>query len=182
MRLLAMDIPDDPAELPGWLERHLVGLDLAALVAELEAVHGLPTGPVPTVRDVLGDRLDAVLAGGLARLPHEVLGRLLRQPQGVDEEALASFAAAGARTLMLRGLCHVDDGVQVVNPRLLAVARYWRWMNSIIPTRIGMITTTRSDSGAFATVTITATTPVRAAPKPFSARRQRHPAERSRRQ
>jgi hypothetical protein len=81
MRLLAMDIPDDPAELPGWLERHLVGLDLAALVAELEAVHGLPTGPVPTVRDVLGDRLDTVLAGGLERLPHEVLGRLLRQPR-----------------------------------------------------------------------------------------------------
>jgi hypothetical protein len=93
MRLLAMDIPDDPAELPGWLERHLVGLDLAALVAELEAVHGLPTGPVPTVRDVLGDRLDTVLAGGLARLPHEVLGRLLRQPRlllELQEQVLVS--------------------------------------------------------------------------------------------
>ena len=38
--LVALEIPDDPALLPGWLEGHLVNTDLAALVAELEAVHG----------------------------------------------------------------------------------------------------------------------------------------------
>ena len=40
MKLIALEIPDDTAELAGWLEGHLVGLELSALVAELEAVHG----------------------------------------------------------------------------------------------------------------------------------------------
>ena len=29
----ALDIPEDPVQLPGWLEGHLTGLDLARLVA-----------------------------------------------------------------------------------------------------------------------------------------------------
>ncbi len=39
MTLVMADIPDDPAALPAWLDERLVGLDLGALVAELEAVH-----------------------------------------------------------------------------------------------------------------------------------------------
>ena len=34
MNLIAVEIPDDPPLLPGWLEEHLVGTDLAALVAD----------------------------------------------------------------------------------------------------------------------------------------------------
>lgn len=80
MTILAMDIPDDPAGLPGWLERHLVGLELAALVAELEAVHGAAAAG-PALEQVLGDRREAVLAGGLAALPPGRLRRLLRRPR-----------------------------------------------------------------------------------------------------
>ena len=40
MKLIALEIPENPAELAGWLDRQIVGDDLAALVAELEAIHG----------------------------------------------------------------------------------------------------------------------------------------------
>ena len=36
MSVFALDIPDDPAQLSGWLERHLVGLDLAQLVPTIQ--------------------------------------------------------------------------------------------------------------------------------------------------
>ena len=81
MRLHALEIPDDPAELPGWLERQLTGLDLAALVAELEAVHGPGAVPTPTLPDLLGERRDAVLSGGLGVLPTDSLRPLLRHPE-----------------------------------------------------------------------------------------------------
>jgi hypothetical protein len=78
MNLVSMDIPDDPGELPTWLDRHLVGLDLAALVAELTAVHG--RGQAPTLDEVLGSQRPAVLADGLAALPRPALRQLLRHP------------------------------------------------------------------------------------------------------
>lgn len=80
MKLIALDIPDDPAALPGWLDRHLVGLDLAALVAELEAVHGPPSAPLDSLDQVLGDRRDEVLERGLAALSADRLRTLLRRP------------------------------------------------------------------------------------------------------
>ena len=39
MMLPALDMPDDPQLIPGWLERHLMGLELGELVAELEAAY-----------------------------------------------------------------------------------------------------------------------------------------------
>lgn len=80
MKLVALEIPDDPALLPGWLESHLVNTDLAALVAELEAVHGEQPGSL-SLADVLRDRRDAVLSRGLASLPAEGLKSLLRNPR-----------------------------------------------------------------------------------------------------
>jgi hypothetical protein len=84
MRLIALEIPDDAADLPGWLEGHLVGLDLSALVAELEAVHGSGRGltePPVSIETVLGSQREAVLADGLATLPHDRLRQLLRHPR-----------------------------------------------------------------------------------------------------
>jgi hypothetical protein len=81
MRLIATEIPDDPADLPGWLERQLVGLDLARLVAELEAVHGAAASSGPTLDQVLGGRRAGVLAHGLTDLPADRLPLLLRQPR-----------------------------------------------------------------------------------------------------
>ena len=39
MNLVVATIPENPAELAGWLERRLVGLGLDGLVAELTALH-----------------------------------------------------------------------------------------------------------------------------------------------
>jgi hypothetical protein len=81
MNLLAMAIPDDPAELPDWLAQHLVGLDLAQLVAELSAVHAPPAGGAPWLAEVLGEWQEAVLREGLQALPPERLRQLLRWPR-----------------------------------------------------------------------------------------------------
>ncbi|MBV8129008.1 MAG: hypothetical protein JO114_15275 [Planctomycetaceae bacterium] len=80
MKLVALEIPDDPALLPGWLEGHLVNTDLAALVAELEAVHGEHPDNL-SLTDILRDRRDAVLSRGLDSLPAEGLKSLLRNPR-----------------------------------------------------------------------------------------------------
>ncbi len=79
MRLPSLEIPDDPADLAVWLERHLVGPDLAALVAELEAVNGQVVAE-PMDRDQLRRDRDAILAGGLSILPPAALRQYLRRP------------------------------------------------------------------------------------------------------
>ncbi|MFI5459247.1 MAG: hypothetical protein ACHRXM_27800 [Isosphaerales bacterium] len=86
MRLIALEIPDDASDLAGWLEGHLVGLELSALVAELEAVHGQAQGhgsaqPPFSLETILGNQRDAVLAGGLVSLPPDHLRQLLRHPR-----------------------------------------------------------------------------------------------------
>jgi hypothetical protein len=80
MSLAAMDIPDDPGRLPGWLERQLAGPGLAALAAELAALHGGDAGPAGSVRDLMGEDLPAVVARGLGVLPAERLRTLLMRP------------------------------------------------------------------------------------------------------
>jgi hypothetical protein len=65
--------------LPAWLEGHLVGPDLAELVAELAVFHGASPGPGPSVREVLGPQLAPVLLGGLGKLPPSALKQLLRR-------------------------------------------------------------------------------------------------------
>jgi hypothetical protein len=79
MTLVLATIPDDVARLPAWLEEHIVGGALRALVSELAAVHRA-TPPRESVRDLLGPLLPAVLERGLAALPPEVLTHLLQQP------------------------------------------------------------------------------------------------------
>src|SRR5262245_17287775 len=81
MSLHAMEIPDDPAQLPGWLEGHLLGLGLAELVAGLTAVHGAARRGGPSLEEVLGQRRQAVLTGGLRELPRDALRQLLLHPQ-----------------------------------------------------------------------------------------------------
>lgn len=81
MTVLALEIPDDPADLPAWLDGHLVGPDLSALVAELEAIHGGDAPADSTIRGALGPDLDAVLRRGLGAAPRLLLARLLRRPR-----------------------------------------------------------------------------------------------------
>jgi hypothetical protein len=80
MKLIALEIPEDASDLANWLEGHLVGLDLSALVAELEAVHGSASPPF-SVETILGNQRDAVLSQGLASLPPDRLRPLLRHPR-----------------------------------------------------------------------------------------------------
>jgi hypothetical protein len=79
MNLITATIPDDSAQLAGWLELQLRGNELGKLVAELAVIHraGSPAG---SVRALLGPRLEAVLSGGLRELPRDLLKQLLRQP------------------------------------------------------------------------------------------------------
>lgn len=78
MNVHALDIPE-PEAIPAWLDRHVVGPHLAALVAELVAVHG--DDQRRSLDDVLGDRLDDVLANGLAAAGPGGCADLLRSPR-----------------------------------------------------------------------------------------------------
>lgn len=79
MKLHAMTVPDDLAQLSGWLEQQLLGPDLGALVAELTAVHGTAAGP--GLEEVLGSSAPRLKETGLAGLPAEKLRLLLAHPQ-----------------------------------------------------------------------------------------------------
>ena len=82
MKLMALEIPDDAAALAGWLEGHLVGLELAALVAELEAVHAHDQKqPEPSLDQVLGNSRAAVQSRGLEALPLDQVKVLLQHPR-----------------------------------------------------------------------------------------------------
>lgn len=81
MKLVALDIPDETAALAGWLEQRLTGLDLGALVAELDAVHGPGTASSESLDTLLGNRRGRVLREGLRAIGPEDLQRLLRQPR-----------------------------------------------------------------------------------------------------
>jgi hypothetical protein len=79
MTWVAMTIPDDAADLPGWLESHLVGPDLGRLIEELRAVQGKGP-PLRSLDALLGDRTTAVLERGLSVLPRQAIRELLRFP------------------------------------------------------------------------------------------------------
>lgn len=89
--LLAM--PEDPAAVPDWLDRQLLGPDLPALVAELRAVHR--PGAKPNLTAVLGRHRQAFLDGGLSALPTAVRSSLLRNPDLLLELPDLLYAEGG---------------------------------------------------------------------------------------
>src|SRR4051794_29689530 len=95
MNLSIATIPDDPADLAGWLERRLVGLDLGALVTELSAIHRPAPPARSTLREVLDGRLDQVRASGLGCLTRDQLRLLLTRP-GLLLELQEEVLSAGA--------------------------------------------------------------------------------------
>jgi hypothetical protein len=82
MSLIIATFPDDPAELPSWLEKQLIGLDLGRLVAELRALHG--SEPGPSLTEILGAEA-AVLDHGLRSLSQGRIALLLRHPDRLLE-------------------------------------------------------------------------------------------------
>ncbi|HJZ58998.1 MAG TPA: hypothetical protein VKE74_28905, partial [Gemmataceae bacterium] len=85
MTLLTTGIPDDPAELPGWLERRLVAPDFGRFVAELAAAHPERPGDRVPVLLVLEEWYRTALADGLRAVPVRVLRELLRRPSALVE-------------------------------------------------------------------------------------------------
>lgn len=92
MKLCVFDIPDETTELAAWLEAQLTGPELGNLVAELSAIHGVPTvltGGVAALgrpdegalEKSLGRELPIILRNGLQKIPRSQLQVLLRNPQ-----------------------------------------------------------------------------------------------------
>jgi len=79
MTLLTMTVPDDPAELPRWLERRMMAPDFGQFVAELSA-HFPTTSKADQPLHLLDQWLPMALEGGLAPIPPEALSELLRYP------------------------------------------------------------------------------------------------------
>ncbi|MCE9562138.1 MAG: hypothetical protein K8U57_08800 [Planctomycetes bacterium] len=79
MTLHTMTIPDEPSELPRWLERRMMAPDFGQLVAELLAF--FPTAPGDAPSQPLLDRwLSTALEDGLDSIPPDVLSQLLKHP------------------------------------------------------------------------------------------------------
>jgi hypothetical protein len=77
MTLHALTIPDDPDDLPRWLERRLMAPDFGGFLAELSALFPAGTDPPRP----LPDRWQTMaLTDGLQPLPPDVLTRLLLNP------------------------------------------------------------------------------------------------------
>jgi len=83
MTIQILNIPDTRQELATWLDRQLVDLHLAQLVAELEYVAedlNPPDFDVDSLDEILGDRRDSVLESGLRALDYDQCAALLTCP------------------------------------------------------------------------------------------------------
>ncbi len=94
MTLPLLDIPDDPQAWPAWLEGHLVGAELGALVDELTATLE-PTTDGPPLAEVCGKELPKVLQRGLSALSATQVRLLLKLRSDSSTCRNASCARAG---------------------------------------------------------------------------------------
>ena len=90
MKLQIAGIPDTQGETADWLAQQLVGLELAELICELRAVHGIPTIIAKSeasaqLRAMLGDYRQELLDVGLTVLPAKTVGELLAHPELLGE-------------------------------------------------------------------------------------------------
>jgi len=80
MNAVILDMPDDPNDVPGWLELKLVGFDAVQLTSELSVFSGAGEEPPGALHAAIGDQLNAVLSGGLSVLPPVTIRELLHRP------------------------------------------------------------------------------------------------------
>jgi hypothetical protein len=92
MKLVLASVPDDTAELAGWLEHQIAGPDLGRLIDELTAVHGTDNVRAD-LQAVLGHYQSQVLEKGLGELSEKRLRALLRYPKLLAELQDAVIAA-----------------------------------------------------------------------------------------
>lgn len=81
MKLVSLDIPQEPSEWSVWLEQQVVGPDLGDLVLQLQELVGGQTEPSQSLLEICGPTLDDVLASGLSVLTEEQIRRLIQFPR-----------------------------------------------------------------------------------------------------
>jgi len=116
MTIYALEIPNDDAAVPRWLEQQITGPDLQQLVAELRAVESAE--PAPDLNQVLGASLDQMLEQGLGILSAEQRTMLLAHPELLYELQELVFASGG--DYWLNQLTHDSDrrAAQTVWPKI----------------------------------------------------------------
>ena len=82
MKLTSLDIPSEQGDLVPWLERHLVGNELGALIAELSVVSNEEASGPPFPPSVLG-KLQAIYSNGLDCLTLTEIRQLLNSPRSL---------------------------------------------------------------------------------------------------
>ena len=115
MSLAFLDMPEQPDQLPAWLEQQLAGLSLGELVAELDAIHR-PAAPIPVLEDVLSGALEAVAEQGLSVLTRVQIQTLLRYPSLLPELQ---------QHLMIHGGEHWQESVRSASELQIASVRVW---------------------------------------------------------
>ena len=96
MKLVALDIPEDPTALAAWLEQRLIGLDLGTLVAELDAI--LEASP----KDAPCHRLAAEIQWRLGHIDEAVRhleAAVALDPSDRESQGLLALLRAADRTL-----------------------------------------------------------------------------------
>src|SRR3954464_1686548 len=79
MTLQTLTIPDDPADLPRWLEERLMAPDFGGFMAELQA--HFPANPdAAPLRKQFERWTPVALESGLETIPLDFLQKLLRSP------------------------------------------------------------------------------------------------------
>jgi hypothetical protein len=130
---------DEAVARAEWLERALVGLELATVISELNAIAGRPArssgGPAESARSWLGSDATAVLRKGLGVLPTQKVDELFRNP-----ELLADLQ----ELLLTEGGAHWDALVRGNDRTDKLAARQWYG----IAGRLGMDTTKARGSAA----------------------------------
>lgn len=79
MKLLALNLPQNPAEKAIRLERQLIGLELRELVVSPQGLQETKSARI-TLEKILGDELGTVLQQGLSSLDRETLRKILIHP------------------------------------------------------------------------------------------------------
>jgi hypothetical protein len=99
MTIYALEIPNDDAAVPRWIEEQLASPDLHQWIAELRAVAA--TDPAPSLTQVLGASRDSMLELGLGILGVEQRSQLLAHPELLYELQELVYASGGEYWLKL---------------------------------------------------------------------------------
>lgn len=138
MTIHALEIPNDDAAVPRWLEQQITGHELHQLVAELRAVES--PEPAPSLNQLLGASRDPMLEQGLGILSSAQRSQLLAHPELLYELQELVFASGG--DYWLRQLTRDTDRraaqaiwpkiQKAIEPTALPAERLWSRRNVVV--------------------------------------------------